>query len=142
MTLTPINRGMRAALNGSSATAPDSIRFSPYPIRPNGPRLLVIWLGEHVAAKLGLTERRETVKIFLDESGPRYRLAIKRDPLGQFFAARKLRAYSVHLDAAASEAVLKRSDHRLYSIDPSAIRHSPNMVDFPLHAEVTGSAVR
>ena len=102
MTFTPINRGKAAPAAGFSATPPDSVRLASYRPSKQSKRLLIIWLGTEVASAIGLRDRREMVEILSDDSGGTMRVAIRRSADGEFFASKKLRAYSVHLDAAAS----------------------------------------
>ncbi len=105
MTFTPIVRGRAAPAAGFSATPPDSIRLSSYRPAKNSKWLLVIWLGTEVASAMGLEDRREMVEILSDNSGGNLRVAIRRSADGEFFASKKLRAYSVHLDAAATASL-------------------------------------
>lgn len=140
MTFTPINRGKAAPAAGFSATPPDSVRLATYRPSKVSKRLLIIWLGDEVATAIGLRDRREMVEILSDNSGETLRVAIRRSADGEFFASKKLRAYSVHLDAAASALLVDDELIGRGIIGPDQLRIEGDMVAFDLpEGRTTGS---
>lgn len=132
MTFTPINRGKTPSPAGFSATPSDSVRLASYRPSQFGKQLLIIWLGCEVASAIGLSDRRETVSVLTDDSSARRRVAIKPDLHGEFYAAKKLRAYSVHLDATASALLMGDGFFFSNIIGPEGLQFDRQMVAFTL----------
>lgn len=132
MTFRPIARGGPRILDGMSATPSDSIRLNTYRMRSGGRQLLIIWLGDEVAQAIRLHERRHMVSVLTDGFGSDLKVAIDNTDGGEFCAAKKLRAYSVHLDAGATKSLL--GDHYVAAdiIGPDDLVIDGKMVSFAM----------
>lgn len=72
------------------------------------------------------------VEVLSDNSRRTLRVAIRRSADGEFFASKKLRAYSVHLDSAASELLVGDELIGRGIIGPDQLRIEGDMVVFEM----------
>lgn len=117
MSFVAIERTHTQPAANKGGTPVDGLRLASHRMRKNGPELLIIWVGEQLAASIGLVERRESVSLYLDQSGRAPRLAFRCDPSGQFIAARRLRGFSIHADARTSRKIMGISRY-LWTVIP------------------------
>ena len=133
MTFTPIRRPTPLQPEPFATTPGGSIRLASHLTRSGGSSpLLIFWLSLEVAEAIGLVEKREAVSLLVDNSCAILRVAIQRNPHGDFRAARRSNAYSVHTDTITAGRLLGEDGYVWDIVGHEHLSFSPNMVVFPL----------
>lgn len=140
MTFQKLQRAVPPRPQGFCATPDDAIRLTSYRPRAASRRVLVIWIGATLGADFGFVAKREGVSLLTGRTDSALRVAIERDANGQFWASRKMRAFSIHIDSFTAEDLLKHARFPSGIIPPQEIQLEAGRLIFSLPLLLTPAA--
>ena len=144
MTFKPIARKSSVAPAVETEPHEQSIRFANHGASSYQKDMTQIWIARDLAVQIGLTDDRNLVDFFLDDSDPAVlRAAISRNPEGEFKASRRWRNVVVYINSATSLQCFGEVRWCSAMVDQSTIRVNGDRLEFvvPL-AEAKAAAER